>query len=163
MRAAGLLVFGLCLFSCSSGSGSNPGGTTVSWEQYCAGAAKRDEGCGDTPDQSSCVAQKSCFESYFRGSILSSLAQCLNSRTCGASDDPCFDAAGKAASSNVLSGYFTACNGWVSSCGGANDLCAPSAGVLNDTTLSTLGDCFSKSCTDAETCVGGVHNSIKCF
>jgi hypothetical protein len=159
----------LSLYACGGGTSSSSGGTSSGGTgDYVAAATAREARCNDggvvsENKKADFQQQQTCFNAAFADP--GKVAQCLTSRACGASDDPCYVDAARAANPKVAS-YAQTCNARREECkmgGGmtfSDDLCSLS--VLNDVALDQISACMKQGCGAVKDCVDSVLRNYAC-
>jgi hypothetical protein len=167
----GILVASLALVvsvaACGGGTASSSGGTAGTFD-YLGAYAAREARCNDggtlsESKKADVAQQQKCHNAAFADPV--KVEQCVTSRACGTSDDPCFADAARAASPKVAS-YTQECTAKRAECqmaGGktfADDYCSLS--VLNDAALDQMAACLKQACGAAGDCFQAVLTNYGC-
>jgi len=150
--------------------GQNNGGS----KSYCDTACAKITQCDGSEDLQTCSA--SCNNDFavlapkLRAEYVSKLSSCFSGKDCatvlnGDAATACFDeAAASLAPTQTGTDFCNALSGAFQKCGGSVDMagCLGAVKQYNDPTLNAAKACFSKSCSDVESCVNaqlGIQSS----
>ena len=140
--------------------GGGDAGETDIVRVLCTASHDHQIACGETPSQTidECVADPddACYPTHLRTDLRTAIAECVENRECGSSDDDCFTATTLGATpTSVASSFQDYCLTRVETCTEVNnDYCFLE--VFTDETIEGVRACLEGSCASARDCIDAV-------